>query len=64
MSSILRRASTRAWSASARAADDALAVAGAACLAVASGFVSPAGPWLVAGLFLIASAASGKRGRA
>ena len=43
------------------AADDALAVAGVACLAVAAGYVSPAGPWLVAGIFLFVSSAAGTR---
>jgi hypothetical protein len=45
------------------ALDDALAIAGVACLAVAAGFLAPAGPWLVVGLFLFVSAAAGKRGQ-
>ena len=56
--------SARAVAGSARAAvDDALAIAGVACLAVAAGFASPAGPWLVVGLFLFISAAAGTRGQ-
>ncbi len=44
-----------------RTADDVLAVAGVACLAVAAGFASPALAWAVVGVFLLASATAGKR---
>ena len=57
----LARSARKAASRAAVAADDVLALAGVACLAVAAGFLSPAGPWVVAGLFLFASSAAGKR---
>ena len=57
----LARSARKAASRAAVAADDALAVAGVACLAVAAGFLSPALAWAVVGVFLLASATAGKR---
>jgi hypothetical protein len=58
MSRRLAGAGRRAALLVSRSADDILAVAGAACLAVAAGFLAPAGPWVVAGVFLLAAASS------